>query len=126
MLINTALAYTHADLAARAAKRTRVLGGFFGGLGFLLTGFKTQQAAEREITEASIQHNGGVLVSLPPLPSQTRPPLGVATNGAALVAMCPSVLLLWGWRVAGGQLAGWQPLQPCTHAVWGGFCWAWS
>ncbi|KAF5834180.1 hypothetical protein DUNSADRAFT_9255, partial [Dunaliella salina] len=60
------------DLASRAAKRTRVLGGFFGGLGFLLTGFKTQQASERESTEAAIQHNGGVLVTLPPPPSPKK------------------------------------------------------
>eukprot|EP00983_Pelagomonas_calceolata_P070040 1150607-Pelagomonas_calceolata.AAC.2 len=59
-------------LASRAAKRTRVLGGFFGGLGFLLTGFKTQQASERESTEAAIQHNGGVLVTLPPPPSPKK------------------------------------------------------
>jgi hypothetical protein len=60
-----------AELASRAAKRTRVLG-FFGGLGFLLTGFKTQHTAERETMEAAIVRNGGVLLSLPPPPSPLR------------------------------------------------------
>jgi len=64
-----------AELAGRAAKRARALG-LFGGLSFLITGFRSDQASERQILDKSILCNGGQLLSaLPPPPPPMRAPL---------------------------------------------------
>lgn len=56
----------HADLASRA-KRSRALG-IFGGLAFMVTGFRAEAAAARNDVLAAITRNGGRLIEeLPPV-----------------------------------------------------------